>query len=38
MSLLKPGIAVFVIALKHPDASLTSSRLYAEMDGIKPPM
>lgn len=38
MSLLKPGSAVFVIALKHPDGSLTSSRLYAEKDGIKPPM
>jgi hypothetical protein len=38
MSLLKPGIAVFVIALKHPDGSLTSSRLYAEKDGIKPSM
>lgn len=38
MSLLKPGIAVFVIALKHPDGSLTSNRLYAEKDGIKPPM
>jgi hypothetical protein len=37
MSLLKPGIAVFVIALKHPDGSLTSNRLYAEKDGIKPP-
>jgi hypothetical protein len=38
MSLLKPEIAVFVIALKHPDGSMTSSRLYAEKDGIKPPM
>src|SRR5271170_398182 len=38
ISLLKPGIAVFVIALKHPDGSLTSNRLYAEKDGIKPPM
>jgi hypothetical protein len=38
VSLLKPGIAVFVIALKHPDGSLTSNRLYAEKDGIKPPM
>jgi len=37
-SLLKPGIVVFVIALKHPDGSLTSSRLYAEKDDIKPPM
>lgn len=38
MSLLKPGIAVFVIALKHSDGSLTSNRLYAEKDGIRPPM
>ena len=38
MSLLKPGVAVFVIALKHPDGSLTSTRLYAEKNGIKPPM
>jgi hypothetical protein len=37
-SLLKPGVAVFVLALKKPDGSLTSSRLYAEKDGIKPPM
>jgi hypothetical protein len=38
MSLLKPGIAVFVIAQKQPDGSLTSSRLYVEKDGIKPQM
>ena len=37
-SLLKPGVAVFVVALKKPDGSVTSSRLYAEKDGIKPPM
>jgi hypothetical protein len=37
-SLLKPGAAVFVIALKNPDGRLTSSRIYAEKDGIKPPM
>jgi hypothetical protein len=37
-SLLKPGLAVFVLALKAPDGSLTSSRLYVEKDGIKPPM
>jgi hypothetical protein len=37
-SLLKPGIAVFIIALKHPDGSLTTNRLYAEKDGVKPPM
>jgi hypothetical protein len=36
--LLKPGAAVFVIALKQPDGKLTSARLYAEKDGIKPPM
>jgi hypothetical protein len=30
--------AVFVIALKHEDGKLTSDRLYAEKDGVKPPM
>jgi hypothetical protein len=38
ISLLKPGVAVFVIALKHEDGKLTSARLYAEKDGVKPPM
>ena len=38
ISLLKPGVAVFVIALKHEDGKLTSARLYAEKDGIKPPL
>ena len=38
MSLLKPGVAVFVIALKKPDGTVTAARLYAEKDGIKPPM
>lgn len=38
ISLLKPGAAVFVIAVKRPDGSLTASRLYAEKDGVKPPM
>jgi hypothetical protein len=37
-SLLTPGAAVFVIALKKPDGTVTSSRLYAEKDGMKPPM
>jgi len=32
ISLLKPGVAVFVIALKHEDGKLTSARLYAEKD------
>jgi hypothetical protein len=37
-SLLVSGAAVFVIALKHDDGTLTSGRLYVEKDGIKPPM
>jgi hypothetical protein len=37
-SLLKPGAAVFVIAQKKPDGSITAARLYAEKDGVKPPM
>jgi hypothetical protein len=37
-SLLKPGLAVFVLALKQPDGTWSSSRLYVEKDGIKPPM
>ncbi len=37
-SLLKPGAAVFVIAVKKADGTVTSVRLYAEKDGIKPPM
>ena len=38
VSLLKPGAAVFVIALKKADGTITSARLYAEKDGVKPPM
>ena len=34
----KPGAAVFVIALKKPDGTVTAARLYAEKDGIKPPI
>jgi hypothetical protein len=37
-SLLVPGAAVFVIASKQDDGKLTSTRLYVEKDGIKPPM
>jgi hypothetical protein len=37
-SLLVPGTAVFVIALKQDDGKMTSARLYAEKDGVKPPM
>jgi hypothetical protein len=37
-SLLKPGAAVFMVATKKPDGSLTAARVTAEKDGIKPPM
>jgi len=37
-SMLKPGTAVFVIALKQPDGKLTSNTVTAESNGIKPPM
>ena len=37
-SLLKPGAAVFIVASKKPDGSLTAARVTAEKDGIKPPM
>src|SRR5271163_234697 len=38
MSLLKPGAAVFIVAQKQPDGSLTTARVTAEKDGVKPPM
>ncbi|MGE0259455.1 MAG: hypothetical protein AB7T18_11950 [Alphaproteobacteria bacterium] len=37
-SLLKPGAAVFLVARKQPDGSLTAARVTAEKDGVKPPM
>jgi hypothetical protein len=37
-SLLKPGGAVFLVANKHPDGTLTASRITAEKAGVKPPM
>jgi hypothetical protein len=37
-TMLKPGAAVFVIALKQDDGKITSGRVYVEKDGIKPPM
>ncbi|MBV9829599.1 MAG: hypothetical protein JO001_28600 [Alphaproteobacteria bacterium] len=37
-SLLKPGAAVFIVANKGADGSLTAARITAEKDGIKPPM
>jgi hypothetical protein len=37
-SLLKPGAAVLIFAQKQPDGTLTTKRVTAEKDGIKPPM
>lgn len=37
-SMLKPGAAVFVVAPKAPDGSLTATFMYVETDGIKPRM
>jgi hypothetical protein len=37
-SLLKPGAAVFLVALKKPDGILTAQGVTAEKDGLKPPM
>lgn len=37
-SLLKPGAAVFIIAFKKPDGSLTAPAVTAEKNGVKPPM
>jgi hypothetical protein len=37
-SLLKPGAAVFIVALKQPDGALNAARVTAEKDGVKPPM
>lgn len=37
MSLLKPGAAVLIFALKQPDGTLTANRVTAEKDGVKPP-
>jgi len=37
-SLLKPGAAVLTIAQKKPDGTLTTGRVTAEKDGVKPPM
>jgi hypothetical protein len=37
-SLLKPGAAVFLVALKKPDGTLTAQGVTAEKDGLKPPM
>jgi hypothetical protein len=36
--LVKPGAAIFIVALKKPDGSLSAARVTAEKDGVKPPM
>ncbi len=38
LSLLKPGAAIVINALKKPDGSLTATRATVEKDGVKPPM
>lgn len=37
-SLLKPGATVLIFAQKQPDGTLTTKRVTAEKDGVKPPM
>jgi hypothetical protein len=37
-SLLKPGAAVLIVAQRKPDGTLTTGRVTAEKDGVKPPM
>jgi len=38
VSLLKPGAAVFIAAVKKADGSLSTGRITAEKNGVKPPM
>lgn len=37
-SLLKPGAAIFTVAQKKADGSMSTARITAEKDGVKPPM
>jgi hypothetical protein len=37
-SLLKTGAAIFTVAQKKPDGTLTTGRVTAEKNGVKPPM
>jgi len=37
-SLLKPGAAIFIVALKKPDGSLSTAGVTAEKEGVRPPM
>ena len=36
--LLKPGVAIFIVAQKKPDGTLSTGRVTAEKNGVKPPM
>jgi hypothetical protein len=38
MGLLKPGVAVFIVAQKQADGTLTAARVTVEKDGVKPQM
>jgi hypothetical protein len=38
MALLVPGAAVFIVAQKKDDGSLSAARVTVEKDGVKPPM
>jgi hypothetical protein len=38
LSLVKPGAAVVVNALKQPDGTIRAARATVEKDGVKPPM
>ena len=37
-SVLKPGAAIVTVAQKKPDGTLTTGRVTAEKDGVRPPM
>jgi hypothetical protein len=37
-TLLKPGAAIITIAVRPADGNLVANRVYAEKDGVKPPM
>ena len=37
-SLLKPGAAIFTVAQKKPNGTLTTDRVTGEENGVKPPM
>src|SRR4051794_19161712 len=38
LGLLRPGAAIVLSAMAHPDGSVTATRATVEKDGVKPPM